>query len=1212
MGKVKWTPEQKSAIETKDKELLLSAAAGSGKTAVLVERITKIITDRKNPVFPDELLVLTFSKAAANEMKQRIIKRVADEEKNERIREEITPEEREQNLKFLRQQKRLLNHAQISTIHVFCKNLIEENFFSLDISPDFRIADEKESQVIFNESLTEVIEGNYEKENNEDFLKAVDLISKGRDDSSLKKTLADIYKNIRSYPFYIEWMQERMSDFDIDMEVGKTPWGEIIFNFTEKRIDYALSLNKKIYYEIENFVDDDLDENAEVKFDDYRDNYFNVIVSDRIYAQNIKNACIERNWDKAFHSIVTSKFDRWPSVKKYSQKTKDFIEKLKKLRDDEKAVLKDIADKNLFYDSDLFKLDNDYTKNLMGEIFEIIKEIDKVYLENKFKKKLLDFSDLEHFALKLLVIKDEKGERPSELALNLCEKYKEILVDEYQDTNFIQEKIFRSISYNGKKMFMVGDVKQSIYSFRQARPELFLNKKNKYPLLSESENSESAKIILAKNFRSCREVTEGINYIFSLIMQKGLGGISYGLEDSLIYNDDGRKYSHKRGCEFDIIDASKLKEDDEFDRRENEAHFVADRIKELISEEFPIKDGDIERPVRLSDIAILMRSVKGKAETYQKVLTESGIPTVYNSDSQFLNTLEIKAVTSLLKSLDNPLLDDELYNAVMSPLFGFTADEMAEISLEQTESPLYSRMYLKKDEISKCGDFISKFNYLRKCAVSMSVSDLILEIYDITGFETVVQAGPNGKIAVLNLKLLANYADGIGSGNHEGLSGFIRYINKLTEAEGDLPSAQINSKTENTVQIMSIHASKGLEFPIVFLVDTSSKFNKRDLSADTILHPKLGFATKRRDNKLGVKYTTAHYNAIKILKENDLLSEEMRILYVALTRAKEKLIIAGSSSTPIEKLWEKLNVNLSSENKIEEVPLSSCICYMDWILSALCHHKDVLPICEKYMFMPGEIINDKGDFKISVINPKQDEDENIITTNEEKTFEENEEILEKLFKRRDFIYSDIAQTRTPTKFAISSIGRNENDKKLRKTPSFIKENKMTGAEKGNALHKFMQFADFSALERDIEDEIYRLESNEYLTETEGEAVEAKVSKIRDFVESDLFKRIKNADKMYREYDFIAEVGNEVLGKYTNEVGEGCYVTVQGIADCIIIENGYATVIDYKTDNVKDESQLLERYGTQLKLYQELLTESLGYPVKEAVIYSFKLSREIRL
>ena len=1226
MAEVKWTAEQLSAIETRNKELLLSAAAGSGKTAVLTERIAGIITDRKNYVSPKELLVLTFSKAAANEMKQRIIKRVAKEEKN--IRNNTNIADKDKELEFLRQQKRLLNHAQISTIHVFCKDLISENFSTLNISPDFRVADEKESKVLFDECLTNLIEENYEKENNQEFLNIVELISKGRDDTSLKSALSDIYDNMRSYPFYLNWMKKSIDNFNVSKneDFGKTPWAEIIFNYTKKQADYIEGVINQAISVIDNTAFSPVPDSSDKKVNEQQEKFYkkkseilSLFQNDLSLCQIIQEFSTERDWEKANASMLKEEkhdFGRWPVSKGLSDEIVESFNLAKDLHDSEKTMLKKLIEKNYFCSLDIFKMDNEYNKNLMTEIFKLIRELDEKYSEEKSKKKMLDFSDLEHNALRLLVIYDEDGTHPTEIAEKLSERYKEILVDEYQDTNYIQEEIFRSISKNGKNMFMVGDVKQSIYSFRQARPELFLEKKNNYPELDKlALTQDRAKIILAKNFRSCHEVTEGINFIFNRIMTDDIGGLSYGKEDSLIHNDSRTTDDPERGCEFDILDFSKKKSEENFDKKEAEAQYVATRIKELVSSGFKIKDGDEERPIRFSDIAILMRSARGRAEVFQKVLTENDIPAIYNSDSCFLNSLEIKAVTSLLKALDNPLLDDELYNAVMSPLFNFTVSDMARLSLNQTNKHLFFRISESMDKIEKCKNFMDNFNYLRKCAMSMSVADLILEIYDLTGFETVVQANPNGKIAALNLKLLVNYAGESNFSGYSGLSGFIRYINKLDEVNGDLQSAQINSKTENTVQIMTIHASKGLEFPAVFLVDTSSKFNKMDLTADIIIHHKLGFATVRRDNKLGAKYNTVHNNALKILKEEDLLSEEMRILYVALTRAKEKLIMVGSFTGSFDTMVNKLTANLNSNKKIEWAILSSCQNYMEWILAALLHHKNYYS--DSNLPLEIDIVKNCGNFSINYEKFEINDIKKAETEEEiEEVAEIDKEILAELENRRNFVYEDKQKTITPTKFAISSIGKSENDFTYMKKPKFMKDEEMTGAEKGTALHKFMQFADFSKLKNgSIEDEIERLTIMEYLSISEGAAVLEKISQIEGFISSNIFARIKKADSMgnmYREYDFIAEVGNDILGEYTDQICDGCKVTVQGIADCIIIEDGIATVIDYKTDNVKSEEELLERYSIQLSLYKKLLKESLGCEIKNAVIYSFKLSKEIEI
>lgn len=1176
MSSVKWTEDQEKAINTRNTELLLSAAAGSGKTAVLVERIVSLITDKENPVSPEELVVLTFSRAAAAEMKQRLIKRMIQEEKHEKS-------------VFLRNQRRLLNHAQISTVHVFCKNIISDNFFSLGISPDFRVADEKESSVIFEDSLTKAIEENYEK-GDKDFFELVDLISEGRDDRLLRKTLSALYKNIRSYPFYLEWMKERLMDFDFGGEIGKSVWGKVIFSEAENKVKYALGLL--------NFAEEIAKSDGKV-YEKYSG-----ILGDEIHqAEKLNKICEERNWNDMREALDRISFARMPAIKKCENPVAK--ERAKELRDSAKNELQNLRDAEYFCSSEDFLRDNAYIKKLMSLIFSLIKDVDRIFSEEKARKKILDFSDLEHYALKLLVTYGENGYETTDYAKFLSQKYKEILVDEYQDTNLIQEMIFKSISDGGKRMFMVGDIKQSIYGFRQARPELFLEKKNLFKNLEAGEEQKKAKIVLSKNFRSCKEVTEGINFIFKLIMSEKSGGIDYGEEDSLIYNENGKFAMADRGCEFVVLDTKSMSGDD-FVARENEASYVAERIKEMLESGCKVTDKEGERPLRCSDIAVLMRSVKGKADIYQSVFKKAGLSVIYSGENEFLDSFEISAVMSLLKAIDNPLLDNELFAALMSPMFGFTADEMAEISVNNKDKPLYLRLSDKKDEMPKCKKALEIMEELKRNSVSMSVCDLLIKIYNITSFETLVRVMPGGKVRSMNLKLLTQYAQESDDAGM-GLGGFISFVNKLSESDRDFPSAQVSSETQDAVKIMSIHASKGLEFPVVFLVDTASKFNKMDLRENTVLHPKMGFASKRRDMKLGVKFNTVHYDAVNLEKKNDLLSEEMRVLYVALTRAKEKLIITASVSNP-ETLVKKLNVPLKNK-KIPDGLILSRECYADWILSALLHHEYGLNLCAVGETEQIDTLDNEGPFQIRILQDRTEIKEEEINENEESSA--CEDMLEILRDRVNFVYEDEAMTETPTKFAISSIGRESDiSKAFEKRPKFIQEKELTGAEKGNALHKFMQFADYSNLKHDIKGEIERLLEKDFISQKEAEVL--NVYKIRKFAESSLFKRIMSADKVYREYDFLAEVGNDVLGEYTDLVKGDCKVTVQGIADCIIIENGSALVIDYKTDFAKSEEELIEKYKTQLLLYKKLLSDSLGCEVKESVIYSFFLDKEIFL
>ncbi|MEG3007101.1 MAG: helicase-exonuclease AddAB subunit AddA [Oscillospiraceae bacterium] len=1177
MSKMQWTAQQEDAIKTRDKTLLLSAAAGSGKTAVLVERIAGLLLDKERPIGADELVVVTFSNAAAAEMKQRLVKRLFNEEKENPSNQ------------MLKQQLRLLKQAKISTVHAFCYDLIRENFFELGLPADIHIADEREMQILFQESLSRAIEQNYDK-NNEDFFNLVDMLSVGRDDKKLRETVETLYKFIRSYPFYTSWLDKRLKDFDNVDSPENSVWGEIIIEYAESIFKYAVQILQGAI--------------AIANNDSYVMEKYNPLLQEELsQAQNLVLLAKEKNWEGIYESLSELRFSTLPRIpKEANPEIKNLAQAQRNLT---KKVLTDIAKKNLFCEAEDFLSDNTYMKGLIAGIFSLTKDLDNQFSKDKLERKLLDFSDLEHFALKLLVSEKNDDYKFSNLAKTLSQTYKEVLVDEYQDTNMIQDLIFKAVSDEGKNLFMVGDVKQSIYGFRQAMPEIFLNKKQTFKLLSD--NADTAKIILSKNFRSRKEVTDGINFIFKQIMSEEVGGLDYGEEEQLVV---GALYpeANDRGCELAVIDLGSIDEED-LSSREIEANYIADRIKQLIDSGYEVLGKNGMRKIEPYDIAILLRSANNKAPIYQNALKKIGLDGDYSPDSGFLSSIEVSCVISLLKAIDNPLLDIDLFGAMMSPLFDFSADDMAKLSAKRTDKPLFLRLMENYPHSEKAKNFLELFSELRAFSATTNTAELIYKIYDMTGFETIVRVMKNGKTKSLNLKLLADYAAEFDANGYKGLSAFVRFINKLDESGGDLSPAIISETGDNSIKIMSIHRSKGLEFPVVFLADSSKKFNTTDLRATSMLHSKLGFASMRRDNELGIQYKTTHLNAVSIQSEKDLLSEEMRVLYVALTRAKEKLIIVASISNLANNV-KGLNIPINSDKKLPSGLVKSKMSYSSWIISALLHHEYATPLLNIGETEALGTIENCGKFQITIETNLQKNQEKLLENKENELLPSEETVS--IFKEREkFVYPFEAETKTPTKLAISSIGKEENfADKFSMRPKFLREEQMTGAEKGSATHKFMQFARYEKLADDMENELERLVEFEFLSREEADNVDTK--KIKILSQSKLFERIMCADKVLREYSFLAEVSEKELAQYTDKIKENAVVAVQGIADCIIIENGKATVIDYKTDFAKAEDELISKYATQLNLYKLLLKESLNCEVSQSIIYSFSLGREINV
>lgn len=1252
MGETKWTDEQLSAIKTRNCNLLVAAAAGSGKTAVLVERIIRIITNKDNPVDIDKLLVVTFTNAAAAEMRERIAAAISK------------ALDKEPTSKNLQKQLTLLNRANITTMHSFCLDVIKNNFHKIDLDPSFRIGDQTEGILIKDEVIETLFEEKYDQEDTE-FTSLVEAFSTYKNDDNLKELIINMYNFIMSGPWPENWLKENAEAFNIETmeELNNSKWVLVLKNSIKVEIEgYIKMLEKAI--EIINLTDG---------LEPYLETFSNELYS-------IKNAynSIDCGLDDIYSSLCSISFGRLKSIKKDKVSDENAQNTVKSIRDDIKKKISELIN-NIFSvtpEEMLINIKGAYPT--IKKLTEIVLEFGEKFSQKKKEKNILDFNDLEHLCLKILSDKDENGNIiPSKTAIEFKNLFDEVLVDEYQDSNNVQETIIELVSRRKDEfpnVFMVGDVKQSIYRFRQAKPELFMEKYINYTL----EESNNRKIQLYKNFRSRKEVIDGVNYIFKEIMSETVGELEYTDEEAL---NLGASYENSEDenvilggpIEVNIIEKSieesdlnkeKLDEEDfeneEIEGVNLEGKIVAKRIKELMTTTgnnvFKVLDKETGeyRPIKYKDIVILLRATKNWSESLLDELGQEGIPAYADTGSGYFESIEIRTIMSLLRVIDNPMQDVPVIAVLKSPIMGFSAEDLSIIRLKNKEKYFYENIAdiaeenicdISEELITRCKGFLEKLEIWRNKAIYMPIDEFIWYLYMDTAYYGYVGAMPNGVLRQANLKILFQRAKQFEQTSFKGLFNFINFINKLTKSSGDMGSAKILGENEDVVRIMSIHKSKGLEFPVVFLCGTGKQFNLMDLNKNILYHDELGFGPDFVDLEKRVSIGTIAKEAIKKKMKLETLSEEVRILYVACTRAKEKLIITGTVNN-IQKSIEKWISSASLDyNLILPSEILKGKSYLDWIGMSLCQHNDGKILREK-IAVSNEISKDdnsKWDIKLWKRS-------DIVVNNEDDKLEEEKEvklsILEEEYdkdvygevdKRLSYKYPLKESTKLKSNISVSdlkkrnsefidqhveSINTEEVESKNKRTvitPKFLQEEKgLTAAEKGTAVHFVMKKIDLDKVSsiNEIKDQIQYLYENDFILEEEMKAVNP--SKILNFFKSDLGKMMielhKEGKKIYRELPFYTEISSVNIDNTLSEEYENEKVRLQGIIDCFFEYNGESILLDYKTDYVSrdNEQELKKKYIKQLDYYSDAVFKITGKKVSKRYLYSFYLEKVIEI
>lgn len=1224
MSEVKWTNEQKQAIETDNSNLLVAAAAGSGKTAVLVERIIHKIIDKNIDI--DKMLVVTFTNAAASEMRERIL---------EAIYKKI---EEEPNNIYLQRQITLLNKASICTIDSFCLDIIRNYFYELDISANFQIGNDSEMELLKKETIDELFEEKYEK-NEKDFIRLIDTYANYRGDENLKELILKIYNQIQSNPFPKKWLEEKTEMFNIkniEEDFSNTIWGKIILNeILEIVVENKLKL-QNVLYNLGKFPE--------------LDKYIVTISNDINEFEKIEELINKKaTWEQVYIQINEMKFDKWPADKKITLKYK---ETAKEIRDKVKKSVKDQICKIMNYTS---KEANEAILEMypvLNNIKNIVFEFDDKFQQKKKERNKIDFHDIEHFALKILVNVDEKGNVvPTKIAKELQEKFEEIAIDEYQDSNLVQEYLLNSVSKQNN-IFMVGDIKQSIYSFRQARPKLFLDKYKNYDLVGTNEATNGQKIKLFKNFRSREQVLNFTNWVFEQIMSEELGDVNYNEEE---YLNLGAMYEESKEMlpELHILDLDDSKEDsiwknedkdeneDEIqlenenetqvlEKTQEEAKMVADRIEELFKQNFIVSDRKKgKRRIEYRDIAILLRATSNVASIYEKELSKRNIPVFCDSIAEYLESTEIQTILDLLRIIDNPMQDIPLVHILRSPIGNFTDNELLEIRLSDSKVSFYETML--KARVSKEGNlrnkiemFLDNINEWKNLEKEVPLNEFIWKLYSDTNYYNYVGLLTNGNLRQANLKMLFERAKEYERASFKGLYNFINFIDKLKTSNKDLSAAKIIGENDNVVRIMSIHKSKGLEFPVVFLSNTGKQLNKKDLTESILLHQDLGFGPKFIDEIDRIEYSTLAREAIKLKLENELISEEMRVLYVALTRAKEKLIITGTCKN-FEQLYKDKRDLLTiyqNENKendsIVKLPkrlIRKCYSYLDWII----------------LLTQNDTKQNKISLHINKVN-RLKKGENIEETNKQKqSYTVNEDLLKKIEDKLSWKYPQLLATILPNKTSVSKVKekmQGENDiytetttidlEKLLnktaehslKTPNFIinEEEKISSARKGTLIHLCLEKLDVNKNynETDLKELVNDLVHKQIILQKEAEII--PISILQKYIKSDLWSELKQAKEIYKEKPFYLNIeANRIDEKYPKDER----ILLQGIIDLYYInKNGELILVDYKTDYIEkgEEQKLIIRYKEQLDLYKEALEKTLCKKVDKTIIYSTWLGK----
>ena len=1348
MSSPKWTQEQQNVIDSRGGNLLVAAAAGSGKTAVLVERIIQMILNSDLKIDIDKLLVVTFTNAAASEMRERIgdaISKKLDE----------NPED-----EHLQDQLVLLNKASITTIHSFCLEVIKSNFHKINLDPNFRIGDETECSLMKLEAIDETFDILYEQ-NDEEFCYLVDCYAEKRGDSNLQNLILSIYSFVMASPYPKVWLKESAEDFNItdDFDFARSKWAKAILETVKIQME---GIEKSLCKAIEDV--DGIDEL--VTFTDKLKMEYEKI-------KEILYAC-DTSWSDAYRQISSMTFENYAKgVKRIPKDAPSYIkeekDKAKKIRDNAKKSIEKIKTSVFNKNYDDLKDEIKFLYPIVKSLSDVVLMFEQIYSQKKRDKGIIDFNDIEHFALQILTETDENGDFvfdeegkniPSDIALEYREKFYEIFIDEYQDSNQVQEVILSTIAKQKEpNRFMVGDVKQSIYRFRQAKPEIFLQK---YATYDTDLSSKYKKIMLYKNFRSRKEVVDSVNYIFEHIMSKNLGEIDYNEEEKLNLGANFEEVEDEKiilggATEIHLMEKKvpevedpdeEEEEGEDLDASQIEARMVGKIIRDIMrpnenGEIMQVFDKKLEtyRNVEYKDIVILLRATSAWAPVFAEELINMDIPTYADMGQGYFETMEIQVIMSFLKVIDNPMQDIPLIAILRSPIYGFTPEDFIDIRITDKKVSFYEAMRMfvgekidlsneeeqdiAEDEISDdtgneiidlnineensyvdadMDDYYQNINYedfeyeneefiyndevmyesyisenieddliyeinsniegdeesqkselelkvrrflddlkeLQEKSMYMSTDEFLWYIYTNSGYYAYCGALPGGSQRQANLRILFERAKQFEETSFKGIFNFINFISKLKKSNSDMGSAKTLGENANVVRIMSIHKSKGLEFPIVICSGMGRNFNTMDFRKDVLYHHELGYGPQIVDFERRISYPSIAKEALKCKINIENISEEMRILYVALTRAKEKLIIT-SSIKDIEQNMHKWSSNISTEKMVSKYDILNGKNYMDWMMPAIIKHKDLEDIRETYNLSTSISMEDESKWSVKTwsrddIDFEKHEKEGIREVlNTMDLSQHDTEYYEQIEKKLNFEYPYLGVVKKAASISVTEIKKRQEEyeeqddslglykhKTTLKKPKFLSESqkteKITGARRGTIVHLIMEVLDFEKIntESEIKAQIQDLVKRRIITEKESQVLSPR--KIMRFFKSPIAKRMLSSKFVKREQKIYTQIKmndiylNDEIFKNNRETYENESVMLRGVIDLYFEEDDGLVILDYKTDFVDENNkkEIIHKYKKQIEIYADVLSKLTGKKVKEKYLYLFGIDKQVKV
>lgn len=1348
MSSPKWTQEQQNVIDSRGGNLLVAAAAGSGKTAVLVERIIQMILNSDLKIDIDKLLVVTFTNAAASEMRERIgdaISKKLDE----------NPED-----EHLQDQLVLLNKASITTIHSFCLEVIKSNFHKINLDPNFRIGDETECSLMKLEAIDETFDILYEQ-NDEEFCYLVDCYAEKRGDSNLQNLILSIYSFVMSSPYPKVWLKESAEDFNItdDFDFATSKWAKAILETVKIQME---GIEKSLCKAIEDVYGiDEL-----VTFTDKLKIEYEKI-------KEILYAC-DTSWSDAYRQISSMTFENYAKgVKRIPKDAPSYIkeekDKAKKIRDNAKKSIEKIKTSVFNKNYDDLKDEIKFLYPIVKSLSDVVLMFEQIYSQKKRDKGIIDFNDIEHFALQILTEIDENGDFvfdeegkniPSDISLEYREKFYEIFIDEYQDSNQVQEVILSTIAKQKEpNRFMVGDVKQSIYRFRQAKPEIFLQK---YATYDTDLSSKYKKIMLYKNFRSRKEVVDSVNYIFEHIMSKNLGEIDYNEEEKLNLGANFEEVEDEKiilggATEIHLMEKKvpevedpdeEEEEGEDLDASQIEARMVGKIIRDIMrpnenGEIMQVFDKKLEtyRNVEYKDIVILLRATSAWAPVFAEELINMDIPTYADMGQGYFETMEIQVIMSFLKVIDNPMQDIPLIAILRSPIYGFTPEDFIDIRITDKKVSFYEAMRMfvgekidlsnaegqdiAEDEISDdtgneiidvnineensyvdadMDDYYQNINYedfeyeneefiyndkviyesyinenveddliyeinsniegdeesqkselelkvrrflddlkeLQEKSMYMSTDEFLWYIYTNSGYYAYCGALPGGSQRQANLRILFERAKQFEETSFKGIFNFINFISKLKKSNSDMGSAKTLGENANVVRIMSIHKSKGLEFPIVICSGMGRNFNTMDFRKDVLYHHELGYGPQIVDFERRISYPSIAKEALKCKINIENISEEMRILYVALTRAKEKLIIT-SSIKDIEQNMHKWSSNISTEKMVSKYDILNGKNYMDWMMPAIIKHKDLEDIRETYNLSTSISMEDESKWSVKTwsrddIDFEKHEKEGIREVlNTMDLSQHDTEYYEQIEKKLNFEYPYLGVVKKAASISVTEIKKRQEEyeeqedslglykhKTTLKKPKFLSESqkseKITGARRGTIVHLIMEVLDFEKVntESEIKAQIQDLVKRRIITEKESQVLSPR--KIMRFFKSPIAKRMLSSKFVKREQKIYTQIKmndiylNDEIFKNNRETYENESVMLRGVIDLYFEEDDGLVILDYKTDFVDENNkkEIIHKYKKQIEIYADVLSKLTGKKVKEKYLYLFGIDEQVKV